>query len=164
MLGCTACGFDWGRDEDQLAHDIGRFGALYRAQIGQIRRAGGEEALRTRPAPTVWSPSEYLAHMRDVVDFYLDRIQRILVEDRPQLSAISFSRLAEVRRCNDESVDETLARLDGLASSAASRLRSLDALQWRRVGVGTDGDERDILVLARRLAHEGHHHLLDITS
>lgn len=94
----------------------------------------------------------------------LDRIERILVEDRPQLNAIGFSRLAEVRRYNDENVDETLARLDELALSAASRLRSLDPLQWRRVGVGTDGDERDILVLARRLAHEGHHHLLDITS
>lgn len=166
MLGCMDCGFDWERHETQLADDIGRFGPLYRAQTDQIRRAEGEgeEALRTRPAPAVWSPLEYLAHMRDVVEFYLDRIQRILGEDRPQLSAVDFSTLAELRRYNDECVEDTLARLDELASSAASRLRSLEPFQWRRVGVGTDGDERDILVLARRLAHEGHHHLLDITS
>lgn len=164
MLGCVACGFDWGLHESQLVHAIGRSGSLYRAQIDQIRRVGGEAALRNRPAPAVWSPLEYLAHMRDVVDFYLDRIQRILVQDRPQLSAVGFSRLAELRQYNDENVEDTLVGLDQLASSAASRLRSLEPDQWRRVGVGTDGDERDILVLARRLAHEGHHHLLDISS
>lgn len=164
MLGCMVCGFDWSLQERQLAHDIGRFGSLYRARIDQIRRDGGEVALRNRPAPAVWSPLEYLAHLRDVVDFYLDRIQRILVEDRPQLSAVGFSRLADLRGYNDEHVEDTIAKLDQLALSVASLLRSLDPPQWRRIGVGTDGDERNILVLARRLAHEGHHHLLDITS
>ena len=101
--------------------------------------------------------------MSDVVAFYLDRIQRILHEDRPTLSAVGFSDPAEARRYNDNDVEDTLAQLDELAVSTATRLRSLEPSQWRRVGIGTDGDERDVLTLARRLTHEGHHHLLDIT-
>ena len=101
--------------------------------------------------------------MSDVVAFYLDRIQRILHEDRPTLSAAGFSDRAEACRYNDNDVEETLAQLDELAVSTATRLRSLEPHQWRRIGIGTDGDERDVLTLARRLTHEGHHHLLDIT-
>jgi hypothetical protein len=32
----------------------------------------------------VWSALEYAAHMRDVIAFYRDRINRVLREDRPQ--------------------------------------------------------------------------------
>ena len=157
------CGFDWELDAGELARRINQFGALYRAQLDQLRRAGGDDALRARPEPGVWSPLEYLSHMNDVVAFYLDRIQRVLHEDRPTLSAVGFSDLAEARRYNDNDVEDTLAQLDELAVSAATQLRSLEPSQWRRVGMGTDGDERDVLTLARRLTHEGHHHLLDIT-
>lgn len=162
MLGCTACGFDWDLPAGQLAAHIERFGALYRSRLDQLRDEHGPEWIRTRPDPQVWSPLEYTAHMRDVVDFYLDRIERILHEDRPQLDAIGFSRLAETRRYNTQDIDDVLNALNCNASTAAARLRSLSSSDWDRVGIGTDGDNRDVVVLARRLAHEGHHHLGDI--
>lgn len=164
MAGCGMCGFDWTVNEGDLPVRVGRLGSQYRAQVDSLRDAQGEHALRVRPAPSVWSPSEYVVHMRDVADFYLDRIQRVRSEERPQLPVIHFDVLADERRYNDEDVDGALGRLDILASTAAERLASLTSDEWRRVGVGSDGDERDVLVLARRLAHEGHHHLVDLTS
>ena len=61
--------------------------------------------------------------------------------------------------------DDPLDVLDAISESSRSiqqALRSLAPEQWRRIGIGTDGDERTIVVLARRLAHDGHHHLLDL--
>lgn len=164
VYGCGVCGFDWELNQSQLVQYIGRVGSLYRAQADRLLLSGGRTALRDRSSPEVWSPLEYLVHMRDVVDFYVGRIERILVEDRPQLSSVGFAALADVDRYNDQNVEDALTRLDELSSLAASRLAALEPLQWRRVGIGTDGDERDILTLARRLAHEAHHHLLDVAS
>ena len=45
----------------------------------------------------------------ELTDAYLDRIQRILVEDRPQLSAVGSSRLADIGRYNDEHGEDTIA-------------------------------------------------------
>jgi hypothetical protein len=41
-------------------------------------------------------------------------------------------------------------------------LRDLDDAAWGRVGIGSEGDERTVLVLARRAAHEVVHHLMDV--
>ena len=46
--------------------------------------------LRTRPEPTVWSALEYAAHTRDAFTFYAERIERVLNEDRPQLTPFDF--------------------------------------------------------------------------
>jgi hypothetical protein len=43
-----------------------------------------------------------------------------------------------------------------------ARVTPLDTDQWARVAIGSDGDERTVLTLARRAAHEAHHHALDI--
>lgn len=75
-----------------------------------------------------------------------------------------FAGLAESRRYNNEHVDEVLDSLDRAAGAASVRLETLTRAQWARVGIGSEGDERNVLVLARRLAHEGEHHLLDLTT
>lgn len=100
--------------------------------------------------------------MRDVAAFYLDRIDRVLSVERPQMRAVGFSSLADERRYNDDDIETVLAALDDHATHVANVLRSLLDEQWRRVGIGSAGDERSVLVLARRLAHDGHHHLLDV--
>ena len=160
---CEECGFDWEAKPSDLIGEIDAWPASYRAAL--TRFLSGEDAdalVRTRPAPQVWSALEYTAHMRDVAVFYLDRIERVLAEDRPRMSAADFRSMAESRRYNEDSVDSVLAALSAASTSAAELLRSLDPAQWRRVGLGSDGDERTVMVLAGRLAHDGHHHLLDV--
>ena len=62
----------------------------------------------------------------------------------------------------DDDIDTVLDALDRRSTAAALRLRRLEARDWARIGLGSDGTERTALVLARRLAHDGHHHLMDL--
>jgi hypothetical protein len=100
--------------------------------------------------------------MRDVVDFYMDRIERVLREDRPILLAADFASMVETRRYRDEDIEAVLDALDHRSNEGAVQLGQLVAEEWDRVGFGREGGERTVLSLARRLAHEGHHHLIDL--
>jgi hypothetical protein len=103
-----------------------------------------------RPSPDVWSPREYGWHMADAIDFYAERIELVLTTDRPQLEARDFS-IAPTP--NDPPNTAPLV----------ARLRALTPAQWQLVGMGSGGGERDIRILVSRLAHECHHHTLDMT-
>lgn len=121
--------------------------------------------MRDRPKDNVWSPVEYLAHMRDVASFFGDRINRVLTEDRPVLHVGSrFAELADLRSYRNEDPAAVLAQFEERAVVVRGMLTGLDSGQWYRVGIGSEGDERTTLMLAHRFAHEVHHHLLDLET
>ena len=161
---CAECGFDWdGLDSAALPAAIralpGRFAKpLTRFLPGE----DGAELLRARPEAAVWSALEYAAHTRDAVELYDQRIARVLTEDRPRLAPFDPDAACEERRYSEEVPGEVLAGFERVAAAAADRLEALDPRGWERVGVGSSGEDRTVLVLARRMVHEGHHHLLDI--
>jgi hypothetical protein len=102
MLRCHEFGFAWDVPADEAAAMIARLGASYRWRLHdfttEVRARDQPDLIRTRPSPDGWSALEYTAHMRDVVDFYMDRIERVLREDRPILLAADFASMAETRR------------------------------------------------------------------
>lgn len=160
---CDECGFDWDCDPPAIADEIGTAPRRFEACLTRLLDGEDRDRLvRARPASGVWSALEYTVHMRDVFEFYVDRMDRVLVEDRPQLTARGFHELAEERRYNDEDIDVVLSSLGSWSATARSTIDELSDEQWQRAGVGSDGDERTVLTLARRLAHECHHHLLDV--
>lgn len=73
-----------------------------------------------------------------------------------------FAELAELRRYRDEEPATVLVQFEERADALQDTLRGLEPHQWSRAGIGSEGDERTTLMLARRFAHEVHHHLLDI--
>ena len=162
-LRCAECGYS---DESVTAADaiaaVRRFGRRYRAPL--TRFLPGEDpdrVLRTRPAPGVWSPLEYAAHVRDVFGWYDERIRRSLVEDRPTFDGPNHEEVAEAERYNDQ---DPAAVADALAANADRLADTLEAMPddgWDRVHVRW-GQERSVLLVARRAVHEGNHHLLDI--
>jgi hypothetical protein len=158
---CDECGFDWDTPSEELVAELASFGQAYEACLTLLP---GEDVsvLREQPAPTVWSALEYTAHLRDVVDFYGERIHRVVDEERPQLTARDFAALAEERSYNREDPAAVLNQLAQACSATATSLCRVTAGEWQRAGVGSEGDERTVLVLARRLVHDGHHHLLDV--
>jgi DinB family protein len=151
---------------DDAAAVIAQLGPAYRQRLRdfatEARVRDEPDLIRVRPSPDTWCALEYTAHMRDVVDFYMDRIERVLRENRPILPAADFDSMAETRRYRDEDVETVLGALDRRSTAAAVRLGRLEAEDWGRVGLGSEGGERTVLVLARRLAHDGHHHLMDL--
>jgi hypothetical protein len=162
MATCAECGFDWELSAEDASVLIGGFGAAYRARLARFTDSPNSSLLRKRPSPKVWSALEYAAHVRDVITFYAQRIGRVLDEERPHLTAADFSSMPERRGYLDDDLSDVLDAISNSATSVAQELRRLTPEQWNRVGIGTDGDERTTLVLARRLAHDGHHHILDL--
>lgn len=146
---------------------VSTMGPWYRDAVTELagpQARPGDETLRTRPERHIWSPIEYLAHVRDVVGFYDDRIRRVLAEERPALPVGDrFATLAELRAYRDDNVDDVLRVLDERATTAGQRLGAADRAGWERIGIG-EGGERTVLMLARRLAHEAHHHRLDLAG
>jgi hypothetical protein len=161
---CEECGFDWDATGPAEAVEmLGRLGPRYRAPLTRFLAGEDPDALlRTRPAPGVWSALEYAVHAAVAVDWYGDRVRRVLTEDRPRLPAYGFAAACDADRYNERDPAETV---DAVAAACRGLVALLDGLEeggWARVGLGSDGDERTVLVLARRAAHEAHHHLLDI--
>jgi hypothetical protein len=122
-----------------------------------------DEWARTRPAPDVWSPLEYVAHTRDGVAWYRERIELVLSEDHPQLTALDWDSVtAERDYRNRENLVSAVDGWQGVASALADRLAELTPEQWQRTGRGSGGGDRTVLVLAARAAHECAHHRMDI--
>lgn len=155
---CPECGFDW---EGPLGDLAERLRAIPR-HLEDALSACDETALRTRNEPLVWSPLEYAGHIRDVMTWYEERIRRVLFEERPQLTALAWSQVTERRQYHDEMTRAILAGVAEAAMSLSDLMRSLTSEQWSRVGVGSEGDERDVAILARRAMHEAVHHLMDV--
>ncbi len=159
---CDECSFDWDLATGGVLRTLASFPGGYRTRLDRFRRAPDAGVIRQRPSPEVWSALEYAVHVRDVIDFYADRIERVLNEERPQMAGVDFSSMPERRGYLEEDPVIVVDAIAGSAVVVEERLRSLSADQWARVGIGMDGDERTVLVLARRLAHDGEHHLLDL--
>lgn len=169
MATCAECRFNWGIAARGLPAEIADLGPRYRASaerlFGAVTAAESlaEHPIRTRPTADVWSPIEYLAHMRDIAVFYRDRIELVLTTDRPVMTVEStFAEIAVERRYLGEDRATVLDLLDRSSVEVSERLAGITGAQWLRVGVGSSGAERTVLDLARRLAHESHHHLLDL--
>ena len=162
MSRCEECGWDWDADVDAAA--IRSYGDRFGKPLSRFLPSDDPDVvLRTRPAPDVWSALEYAAHTRDVFDFYAERIRRVLTEDRPQLAAgDAWDAIALERNYNGADPAEAAAQVAAAADACAALVDNLDAADWQRVGIGSAGDERTVMELARRAAHDAHHHLLDI--
>ena len=163
---CDECGFDGeAMANTDLIEACRRFAKRYRAPLTRfLPDEDGAAIVRRRPAPDVWSALEYAAHTRDVFVFYRERIERVLAEDRPTLHAVGFGNREEERAYNDEDPAATADGVTGEATAVAELLEGLDESQWARVGLSSEGDgaERTVRVLAERVVHDAHHHLLDI--
>jgi hypothetical protein len=143
---CDECGFD------NTKHANAGLVAMIEACAPQWAEPLSDE----RPSPGVWSAREYAAHYANVIEWYADRIDRLLTEDRPQLSGWDFSVDPPVPA-------DVVAAIAQQTDRVVGRLRGLSVEQWQRVGIGSsDGAERDVRNLASRIAHEGFHHLRDI--
>jgi hypothetical protein len=150
---CPECGYDWELAPVDIVAEL-------RAVV--VTPAGDISVVRTRPEPDTWSALEYAAHLRDALQFYEDRIRRTLIEDGPRLEPYDFHDACDRLQYNAGSPSRTAAELDVRAHSLATLLAGLDARQWSRTSIGSDGGERTVLTLARRATHEVLHHALDI--
>ncbi|MET1000886.1 MAG: DinB family protein [Acidimicrobiia bacterium] len=155
---CAECGFDWDSDANGVRAEI----PISVARAAALASGASLDGVRARPEPAVWSALEYVVHLRAALGFYADRIRRTLAEDRPRLTAYGFGAACERDDYNGEEPNTAIAGLRSAANAVSDLLDGLTPALWDRVAIGSEGDERTVLALARRAAHETRHHAGDV--
>jgi hypothetical protein len=120
--------------------------------------------LRTIPAPGIFSPIQYGAHVRDIQQVYGDRILLMVHEDNPVFPQLNPEE-GEWDRYNRLDAAELADDIEAQARRLVDILDTLQPQDWSRTMIrdgGSDGVfEFTIVGLANYAVHESHHHLLD---
>src|SRR5579884_874332 len=97
-----------------------------------------EQAIRHRPAPGEWSAIEVMGHMIDKMQHWSRRVERVLLEERPALSA--YDQDAEVRDHAYQNADPAVLRgqLQQACEHFASLVAPLPSSALQREGIHAD--------------------------
>src|SRR5690348_11925433 len=94
--------------------------------------SASESTLRRRPAPAIWSPIEYVCHLRDVYATYTIRLHRARTENSPAVEPM-FSDLRAVRfRYAWLPVAPVLDELDDHVAGFGEEAATLAPGDWQR--------------------------------
>ena len=156
---CAECGFLFSSvNADNASVTVGRIGPAY-AEV--LRANSAVPWLRQRPSAKVWSPLEYATHMRNVLLLFARRIQVISRAEQPELEVMSHDDVVaagDYNRLDPLTVAEEIRQA---GRSLADVLAGLAPAGFARRGF-RDGEERTVLEISQRAAHEAQHHLLDM--
>jgi hypothetical protein len=161
---CPQCGLHPGA---QPRESLGTAAVELAAAWREFLMTADEEYLRTNPAPGVFSPIQYGAHVRDILRVYGDRVLLALAEDDPEVPTFHPAE-DEWERYNHLGRQELADDLEAQALRLADILDRLDDDAWSRTVTrqallaGTDNVYRfSVAGIASYAVHEAHHHLLD---
>jgi uncharacterized damage-inducible protein DinB len=117
-----------------------------------------EAALDHRPIAGKWSGREHLAHLARYQEMFLDRMQRIRIEDRPQLPRYRAENDAHWPQWMSLAMPEILASLHASRARLVSEVGQLSAAELSRIGIHPKFGEMTLgLWLEFFLLHEAHH-------
>lgn len=121
-------------------------------------------AVATRREPTVWSPLEYGAHVRDVFRLFDERLAVMLTEDDPTFANWDQDVTAREQRYAEQDPDVVADELEAAALAFVTRVRSLRPDQLDRRGFRSNGSEFTVVTLCQYFLHDVIHHLWDVTG
>jgi len=158
---CDECGFVYG---DLPRYEVSRALSELAEQYVARLSATSSDALRRRPEPEVWSPLEYAAHVRDVIEVQRERAMVALLHDAPTFEPMGREERVVQWRYNDQDPADVAREIRRNTADLATVLDSLDDDGWVRIGIYNwpERAERDVEWIARHSVHEQVHHLLDI--
>ena len=154
---CPDCGFD--------ASTIGPddFAPLTRGYVTRLRDRLNAPDAAARPEPTVWSPAEYAAHVRDVCRVFGARLGMMRGHHDPLFANWDQDETALVERYWEQPV--TLDPDRARARERAVRRRPRDAAprtSSSRPGRRSNGSVFTVDSLARYFLHDLAHHVHDV--
>jgi len=155
---CPECGFT---ASDVAPHALG---ATLRDLVPRWISALHRVDVRERPVPTVWSPLEYGAHVRDLLSVFAERLRLVLTRDDPVFPDWDQDAAAldgGYHRLDPSVVAEQLA--DG-AESLAGVFDGVPDDAWERPGRRSDGSPFTTRTLGQYLLHDVVHHLHDVRA
>ena len=152
---------------DDLIERFGHASEAFRAVRGRV--VAGEPwplsvAYGTEPESD-WGPKETIAHVNEMIPYWLGQIDRILATDGPE--AVPFgrvmsdaSRIERIGRDRERPASELFDRVDDDVASATGRLRELSADDAARVGLHARLGEMTVAAIVERFVI---HHLEEHT-
>lgn len=154
---CPQCGLHPAADPPA---SLGRTALVAAADWRVFLAEANRVRLRTSPRPGVWSPLQYGAHSRDMLQVFGDRILLAVAEDNPVVpwfdpgpeSWAHYNQLDPA-----ELAGEMEASAERLASIVAERTES----DWHRTARRDGVDQFTVAGLTCFAVHEVQHHLLD---
>ncbi len=115
-------------------------------------------ALDRRPAPDKWSARENLAHLARYHEMFLERIQRILTEERPSLPRYRAEDDSEWPTWAGMPTAAVLAKMRALRFEFIERVEKLADHELSRTAVHSRFGEMNLIQwLEFFLLHEAHH-------
>lgn len=155
---CSECGFD-----ESVTPPRAVAAALV-AQAGHIADTLSvipRDVLRRRPTPHVWSPQEYLGHLRESMAFHRLLIERAVAETEPLIPMVDPDESVADAHYNDAESDDLIAQFDRRVERLGAVLVGLDDNETQRT-LTLGGRRITVALIARSAWHECHHHHGDI--
>ncbi|MDT5079628.1 MAG: hypothetical protein QOJ80_4265 [Mycobacterium sp.] len=155
---CSECDFNESTTPpSSVATALVQLGGAIGATIHSIPA----DAIRRRPAPEVWSPLEYLGHLRESMAFHRWLIELALAEHNPNVPMVNPDESVADANYNDAATTDLIAQFDRRTQRLSALLVTLDDDSARRPL--TLGARRiTVALIARSAWHECHHHHGDI--
>jgi len=126
--------------------------------LNEALRGVPPESLSRRAIPDKWSARENLAHLARYHQVFLERIDRILVEQAPAFPRYRAEDDPEWPKWQEIPAPQVLTNLSSLRTRLMARLRSLSDADFQRTGTHPRFGEMSLsLWLEFFLVHEAHH-------
>jgi hypothetical protein len=155
---CGECGYDFHEDLFHLAERC----VVFSTDLRGVLHGNALDTLLRRPDPRTWSPLEYVAHVSEVIPWYVARVHTVLRDSATQLEAFDWDLAASAGQYRQRDVEAVASDLEQACSALAQVARSVTGDDLARVGTGSDGTPRTVATLLARAGHELAHHELDI--
>lgn len=153
---CEECGFD---PQPVTRADIApRLAAAAEPWSERLARPDAT----VRPEPTVWSPTEYGAHVRDVAGVMAGRLRLILTEDNPRFSNWDQDEAAIVGDYASADPRVLTAELSSAVGDLVTAYAAVRDDEWDRPGLRSNGSEFTAFTLGLYTLHDLEHHLHDV--
>ena len=153
--GCAECGF--------IPHDVTTTGKLVRETIPKWQSRLAQSDASRRPLPTVWSPVEYGAHVRDVCKIFRQRLELMLAENAPMFADWNQDAAAVDGDYFHQSPQQVAIEYAAEAEQTAAAFDRVTGDQWQRPSRRSNGSPFTVETFATYFMHDLHHHLHDVT-
>ena len=116
------------------------------------------EQLHARPIAGKWSIHEVVCHLADAEILYVDRMKRVIAEDKPTLLGMDPDVHVPALARREREVAEELLVIELLRSQMSRILRTLRPDEFQRVGMHSEAGPLTLqALLARIVEHVPHH-------
>ena len=156
---CDECGLDASTvSRDELGE------RLFVAAEEWVQILRSSPAVEMRPAPDVWSPLEYGAHVRDVYALTSERLELMLTQDDAVFANWDQDETARTSRYAEQDPEQVAEDLEAAAERLVSRIAEIEADAWDRRGTRSNGSQFTVTTFLQYIVHDVVHHLWDVTG